>query len=300
MSTTRTILAILLVTLVTALVVAFLAVMPAAAAGPAQSANPPAQVGDCATCHADRAKQWQEGKHAAAFSDAFKTTWAAANNNKACLVCHTTGFDASTGKYEQEGVGCTTCHKPAGTNGHPGGAMTVSDSAEFCGTCHNTTYAEWQKSGHGTANVSCSSCHDMHSGTLRTPESGDLCSNCHKERNVQSNMPMSGTAQCSDCHMYQVDAAHKVEGKGPTGHTFVMSADACQRCHKDNIHQAHQVVAGATPQPGTDKPIATPAITAGNMVAANSGSGLPATAGGALGGLLVGFAAAALIVRRQR
>ena len=166
MSTTRITCAIFLVAIATAVVVGLCTVEAAAAAGPELQGTPPTQ--DCTTCHSDLAQQWQSSKHAIAFSgDAFKKTWAEGGNQKYCLTCHTTGYDANTDKYVQEGVTCQACHKPAGTNGHPGGAMTVSDSAEFCGTCHTTTFHEWQKGGHGKANIACRSCHDMHSTTLR-------------------------------------------------------------------------------------------------------------------------------------
>lgn len=304
MSTARILFAICLITLATALVVAFCAVGTASAAGLDQGSQPPAQTPTCAGCHSERTTQWQSGKHAQAFSNpAFQKLWADGKNQKYCLTCHTTGYDTATDKYTEAAVGCEACHKPAGTAGHPGGAMTVESSAEFCGTCHVTTLHEWQKSGHGQANIACSSCHDMHSGSLRTTATGDLCTNCHNERNVQANMPMSGSTQCANCHMFTLPEGTNAEGKGPTGHSFVMASDACQRCHKDNIHAAHNVEASAMPKPGSDKPIAPakPDTTAaGTVQATTTGSTLPGTAGGALGGLLVGFAAAALIVRRSK
>ncbi len=306
MSTARIMLAIALITVIAALVVAFCLVGPASAAGPDLQGTPPAQTQDCSACHADRVKQWESGKHAQAFStDAFQKLWADGGKQKYCLTCHTTGYDTKADSYVAEGVTCLACHKQAGDNTHPEGAMTVSSSAEFCGTCHVTTLHEWQQSGHGKANIACTSCHDMHSASLRETPSGDLCTNCHKERNVQAvGMPMSTVAQCANCHMFTQEQVNKQEGKGPTGHSFVMGSDACQRCHKDNIHTAHQVEIGATPQPGTDKPVVLPTQPATNAAPSgptpSSNTALPGTAGGALSGLLVGFAAAALIVRRSR
>lgn len=52
----------------------------------------------------------------------------------------------------------------------------------------------------------------MHSTSLRTTDADDLCSNCHKERNVQlANMPMNATAQCASCHMLTLSES-KAEG----------------------------------------------------------------------------------------
>ena len=303
MSTTRITCAIFLVAIATAVVVGLCTAGAAAAAGTELQGTPPTQ--DCTACHSDLAQQWQSSKHAIAFSgDAFKKTWAEGGNQKYCLTCHTTGYDANTDKYVQESVTCQACHKPAGTNGHPGGAMTVSDSAEFCGACHTTTFHEWQKGGHGKANIACKSCHDMHSTTLRVTQSGDLCSNCHKERNVQAaNMPMSGLTQCANCHMF-TPVQDKAEGKGATGHSFVMGSDACQKCHKDNIHAAHNVDPTAPPQPGMDTAITPPSPASAQAPAvapaAVGSSNLAGIAGGALGGMLFGFAAAVVTVRRNQ
>jgi predicted CXXCH cytochrome family protein len=299
MSTTRIMLAILFVAALTALIVGLCTAGLAEAAGPEPQSTPVAQTPDCATCHSDRAQQWQASKHAAAFSNpAFKKTWDEGKNQQYCLACHTTGFDANTGQYAQDGVGCTACHKPSGTNPHPGGAMTVSDSAEFCGTCHTTTLHEWQQGGHGKANVACKSCHDMHSTTLRTTNSDDLCSNCHKERNVQlANMPMNATTQCANCHMLTLSES-KVEGKGATGHSFAMNSDACQLCHKENIHEAHKISLTSPPQPGADKAITPPPSTPASTPDSIRNSSMANIGVGALGGLLFGFAAAVVVVRR--
>lgn len=295
MSTTRIWIAICLIAVAAAVVVGLSMVENAHADGPQ-----PQQTPDCSACHADRVKQWESSQHAKAFSsDTFKTAWSAAKNEKYCLSCHTTGYDAS-GNYAQENVACLACHK-AGPNGHPAGPMSVSDSAEFCGTCHTTTYHEWQKSGHGKAGVNCASCHDMHATTLRFTSAADLCSTCHKETNSQAGMPMNTTGLCTDCHMYTLPDVSRVEGKAPTGHTFVMGSDACERCHKDNIHAAHKVVSTSAPPPGTDKLIKTtlptPSVAPSN--AAGNGTGLPGVAGGALGGVILGFATAAVITRRK-
>jgi len=287
--------AIALITAVTALVISLCLVGNAHADGPAPQSSP-----DCTTCHADRAKQWQDSNHAKAFSDqVFKSAWDTAKNPAYCLACHTTGFDANTGKYVQEGVSCLACHK-AGPNGHPGGPMSVSDSAEFCGTCHTTTYHEWQKSGHGQANLACASCHDMHSTSLRFKTAADLCANCHERKNLEAGMPMNQSSLCTDCHMYNVSETSRAEGKAPTGHSFVLGSDACQRCHSKDIHAAHKIVSTDAPPPGADKPITSPepAPTVSPNTS-SGGPGLPGVAGGAVGGLVLGFVTATALVRRK-
>jgi hypothetical protein len=142
----------------------------------------------------------------------------------------------------------------------------------------------------------------MHSTSLRFNTAADLCSNCHQERNSQAGMPMNQVGLCTDCHMYNAPGISRVEGLAPTGHSFVLGSDACQRCHSKDIHAAHQVSTTDTPPVGTDKVIVTPVPTpaAPNAVAeSNGGLSLPGVAGGALGGLLLGFVAA-VVVRRNR
>jgi predicted CXXCH cytochrome family protein len=299
MSTSRIFFAVLLIAIATALVVGLCMVENASAAGPEQQ-----QSSNCSTCHADVYKQWSTSNHAKAFTDdVFKSSWDAGKNQKYCLACHTTGYDPNTGNYADPSIGCQICHKP-GPNGHPGGPMSVSDSAEFCGTCHTTTYHEWQKSGHGQANVACSSCHDMHSTSLKFKSAADLCASCHKDRNAAANMPMNTTSQCTDCHMYSLPDNSRVEGKAPTGHSFILGSEACQRCHAKDIHQTHKIDLTSAPQPGTDTSImptvAAPTASTEVSGASSAGPGLPGIAGGALGGLVLGFVTAAVIVRRKQ
>lgn len=261
MSTTRIFFAVFLIAVVAALVVGVCAVGAVYAAGPEPQQQP-----DCATCHSDIAKTWGGGKHSI------------------------------------NGITCTACHTP-GPNAHPGSPMGADKSAAFCGTCHSAALKEWETSGHGKANLACNSCHDMHSASLKFKTPTDLCASCHKERENQSNMPMdSSTNTCVNCHMHSTAPGTKASNPTPSDHSFVMGADACQRCHKDNVHAAHQIVSTAPPQPGTDKPVQPPAPTvtaAATSAASNSVSAWPNIAGGAIGGLLLGFVSAVVVVRRK-
>ena len=260
MSTTRVMLAILLIAAVTLVVVGLCMAPNAYAAGPEPQQQP-----DCATCHSDAAKVWTGGKHAA------------------------------------KGIACTACHTP-GPAAHPGNPIGVDKSSAFCGTCHSAALKEWQTSGHGQANLACSSCHDMHSASLKFKTPTELCASCHKERESQTKMPMdSATNPCVNCHMYNVPPGANPTSTTPTNHSFVMSADACQRCHNGNVHASHQIVSTVPPQPGTDKLVQPPAptVTPAASVASGIASAWPNIAGGAIGGLLLGFISAVVVVRRK-
>ncbi len=295
MSKARVTLALWLVSAAAALAVILTMARPAAAAGLQDAATPPPP--DCASCHPDQVKQWESGNHAQAFSrDTFQTAWKTGKNPQYCLACHTTGYDAATGNYTQASVSCTACHQ-ASPNGHPGGQMSISDSAVFCGTCHTTTFHEWQKSGHGQVNLPCTSCHDMHSTELRFKNASDLCSNCHTQAG-SAGMPMSTEATCTDCHMSTESGTSRVEGQAPTGHTFVLDSTACERCHKSDIHAAHQITMTSSLQPGTDKLITTPAAASVAPSTSRPG-GLTGIAGGAFGGLILGALMATALRRRH-
>jgi predicted CXXCH cytochrome family protein len=260
MSITRVAFAVFLIAVVTAFVVIVCAAGVAYAAGPEPQQQP-----DCATCHSEVAKAWEGGKHA------------------------------------EKGVACVVCHKP-GSNAHPGSPIGVDKSADLCGTCHSAAFKEWQASGHGRVNVACSSCHDMHSAALKFVTPTDLCAGCHKERSSPTNMPMgSATNACIGCHMNSAAPNANAGSTPPSNHSFVMGADACQRCHKDSAHAAHQIVSTAAPQPGTDKPVQQPvptATVAAASVTSNSVSAWPNIVGGVIGGLLLGFISAVVVIRR--
>lgn len=62
----------------------------------------------CKMCHISQHKTWTASAHSTAFArltpeDAKKAD---------CLACHTTGFVAATAAYNEEGIGCESCHGP--------------------------------------------------------------------------------------------------------------------------------------------------------------------------------------------
>jgi len=62
-----------------------------------------------------------------------------------CAACHTTGFDAGTGKWVEEGVGCEACHGPGAEHvalaGDPSrivnpALLEFDEQSDICGQCH--------------------------------------------------------------------------------------------------------------------------------------------------------------------
>jgi hypothetical protein len=71
--------------------------------------------------------------------------WQERPYTKHCAGCHTTGFDAASGKWAEEGVQCEACHGPglehvalAGDRAHiiNPAILTFEEQTEICSQCH--------------------------------------------------------------------------------------------------------------------------------------------------------------------
>lgn len=218
----------------------------APAAPVAQTSTTPA----CVTCHSDFQTTWQAGSHGQAMIDkVFTDAWDAQGKPSACLACHTTGYDATTGKYMAEGVTCEACHSPVPTN-HPSENMPVDKSTDMCGRCHsNTQFAgvpNWEMSTHYQRNITCSVCHDPHSTSLKmvagrteTEDPSSLCMNCHKDYATDFTHSSHGAAgvTCVSCHLTRAEqpagfeTAHKIPD-----HNFMPELATCTSCHARQMH----------------------------------------------------------------
>lgn len=199
----------------------------------------------CAGCHADIHSTWGSTRHSQAFSSPiFQEDWAKQGSNISCLECHTTGYDAATGSYAEEGVACESCHGPL-QSGHPlEASMPITPDYTLCARCHKTTTDEWQASGHGAVNINCEACHNPHSQTPRTETINELCTNCHKDTgsSFTHGTHANSGLQCSNCHMSAVSHTDSTGGLFATGHTFSVGSEACVNCHKDTVHTRDTIV----------------------------------------------------------
>jgi hypothetical protein len=247
-----------------ALGVAISMTQPVVAAPSAQESTPtaapteaPSYVGSdtCAACHKEVHDTWSGTLHSQAFSSpVFQEDWTKQGSAASCLECHTTGFDAATGKYSEEGVTCESCHGPMKKD-HPQNPMPVTPDYTLCARCHKTTTDEWRASRHGEVNINCESCHNPHSQAPRADTVNDLCGNCHKEKgdSFTHGTHANSGLQCSDCHMATASHTDSTGGLFATGHTFSVGSEACINCHKDTVHTRDTILqlsgegAGATP-----------------------------------------------------
>jgi hypothetical protein len=194
----------------------------------------------CGACHEELYQFWMTGPHARAMaSPIFEHDWNSSHHAEACLRCHTTGFDAETGKYAEGAVGCEVCHGPMKENhpedlqGHP------KLSAPICANCHLDEWGEWRSSVHAEAEIECDACHNPHGQKLLFDTPQELCGACHSGRGdiFAHSTHADRDILCSDCHM------HPAEHGGKTGHTFTVGSGTCIRCHKDEIHAREKIVA---------------------------------------------------------
>ncbi|NCG20803.1 MAG: ammonia-forming cytochrome c nitrite reductase subunit c552 [Rhodobacterales bacterium] len=173
-----------------------------------------------------------------------------------CEACH-----GPAGEHVQSGVKlpsiqqdvnhCAACHsrRLAHADGAPVGAAFLDHftpqipdlSADYWpdGQVRSEDF-EWSSFA-GTskhdAGVTCGSCHDAHSGALRT--TGDaLCQDCHKD--TPDHDHHGGDVSCVDCHMPQTTYMerhprrdHSFSVPNPLLTEKLGIPNACNRCHTD-------------------------------------------------------------------
>ncbi len=262
----------------------------------------------CASCHQKEYNDWQGSPHAnSSLTPERHKDWGEGPAPDYCRFCHPQGIDAAGGSVATTGVTCTSCHG-AYTDDHPPAIMPIRRTTEFCAACHTATYHEWQSSGHGREGIACVSCHAVHSQTTRGTQSKYLCISCHAERFHDFLGTAHGKADvsCVQCHLGTGPndvAGIKTSSRVSPSHTFVARVEICLDCHRDSIHdQRTAAESGTTPAAQTAQSTAQPRPTAAVTLAAGSQASQAGTldltwAGGALAGLVLGFAVAWVTIR---
>ncbi|MCA9932583.1 MAG: hypothetical protein H6662_09820 [Ardenticatenaceae bacterium] len=208
----------------------------------ASKAMPLAQVplpDDCQECHESIQQHWEESAHGQAVTDPiFQEAWLNAGSPVDCLACHTTGFDAETGTWEEDGITCAACHQlPDNSSHHPEQVMPTDVSSRACGTCHVDTHAEWQVSEHSQSEMACNRCHNPHTTELKTGSVQELCIACHNEESYfyEFTAHAAEGLLCTDCHL-NVSDTELGEGHGRREHTFQVDLATCNQCHDQEMH----------------------------------------------------------------
>ncbi len=189
----------------------------AAPAAP-EAANPADFAGSeaCETCHADIAKGFDSNPHT--------------------RIAHMHGGNAAT---------CEGCHGPGKAHVDSGGdatkifrftKATPDQIDEKCLTCHKGNHANFPRSAHGEANVSCTNCHSVHAfkeeAHLLKASQPALCYGCHTDVKPDFAKPFhhkvdEGLMNCSDCH----NPHGTFQKKGLKSSTFQDAV--CVKCHTE-------------------------------------------------------------------
>lgn len=174
----------------------------------------------CATCHADVAKDFAANPH------------------------HRLALE-----HGGKGVTCESCHGPGKAHVEGGGNPTkifrfTSASAEridsTCLRCHAAAHPNFQRSPHGEAGLSCTTCHSVHHAAPETyllagPQP-QLCYRCHAEVRTAFEMPFhhrvpEGLMTCSDCH----DPHGTFENSRLQLRDSADENAICTKCHTDTL-----------------------------------------------------------------
>ncbi len=192
----------------------------------------------CAQCHRDEFRRWQDSPHArASLNETFLQDYASQGRPTICMSCHASGFDPNTGTYVFEGVVCSTCHILPRDVQHPPGAVEIANKPQDCARCHSGAHApqndEWLVSRHRVAGVDCVDCHTPHENGLILGDVNTTCGSCHQEALVDP-VHMGDDMTCVDCHMQKRVITNGEEIK-VTGHTMAIDPSVCAGCH-GNTH----------------------------------------------------------------
>jgi len=143
-----------------------------------------------------------------------------------CATCHeaeaskfaTNPHSKMAAEHGKAGVTCEGCHGAGREHVEGGGDKTKifnpatakpKDVDKKCLECHAGQHANFDRSTHGKANVSCIDCHTIHAGEakdhLLKATQPTLCYQCHSDVKPQFSMPFhhrvnEGLMNCSDCH----------------------------------------------------------------------------------------------------
>lgn len=202
---------------------------------------------NCGSCHGETQDAWHNGAHGlASYDSLFIDAWAKQGQPGACLVCHVTGYDPSSGTWNQDGVSCEACHGPVNEN-HPAEPMPIENPEELCGQCHSEArfgWTEWQSSAHFARSMTCTICHDPHTAAIKIVEGHEeegpsaLCLNCHRQYKMtfSYSVHMKAGVNCVDCHLRHYEEGADRDIHTMPDHSFLANLSSCNKCHAEEMH----------------------------------------------------------------
>lgn len=181
----------------------------------------------CQTCHEKQWKSFQTSPHYSAELDGQLVA-----DHVGCEACHGPGSLHVAAGGEASAPGFATIRNPK--------KLEAEEVVGVCRTCHRTgDQFFWDQSAHARQDMSCVSCHTVHSADsdlktttlLSAANATDVCLRCHVERQADlartAHMPLrEGGMTCVDCH----------NPHGSTGPRMIRATtvvDLCTSCHAD-------------------------------------------------------------------
>ena len=165
----------------------------------------------CADCHEDEVAEFGKTSHGIYFSGRDDLS------ERSCEMCHGSG-DQHVIDNESTSII------------NPGNADQFG-ATELCLSCHQgSAFDDWAFSHHADANLSCASCHTVHSHGMASVKKSapDMCYDCHADVRASFSMPShhpvaEGKMTCLDCH-----GVHGNENKLALDDT---KRELCFTCH---------------------------------------------------------------------
>jgi predicted CXXCH cytochrome family protein len=172
----------------------------------------------------------------------------AQTGSEACLGCHNFGPESPVhpmleSKHGKTGSGCEGCHGPSNSHRErptveapdvsygPRWSATVAEQDTQCLACHADNVAEhWQDALHMSNNLTCVSCHDMHTTTdkaLNPATQAQVCTVCHKlqKDGIHALQEMADdNPQCTTCHNPHGD-------QSAVSMMLANRSEGCRNCH---------------------------------------------------------------------
>jgi DmsE family decaheme c-type cytochrome len=202
------------------------------------------------------------------------------HDNKANMGAHGRVVDPRT---PMATLGCETCHGPG--QAHVDGLgdtalirnpakLTPAEVSETCTSCHNRgEHAFWEGSQHEGRDVSCTTCHSMHSPKSETMQlvASDVrgvCATCHRDKIAKldrsGHMPVrEGKMECTTCHnphgssnvrllrrgdsIGEMCASCHADKRGPFLWEHPPARDGCTTCHDPHGSSNERMLVSRTP-----------------------------------------------------
>ncbi len=174
---------------------------------------------------------------------------------EACALCHepeVKGFISNPHtklalEHGGNGVTCEGCHGPGKAHVESGGdaskifqftKATPKQVEQRCLSCHVAAHPNFERTAHGQALISCTSCHSSHKFEAQTKmlkaEQPALCYQCHTDIHASFEQPFhhrvpEGLMKCSDCHDPHGTFQPKMVKLNSTQDVI------CTKCHLDKL-----------------------------------------------------------------